>query len=166
MSSEGAVLAGNNTIIARVPAECYDYIKSYMEDYFPDGSYDLDKCICEPGTIHSECMKKAEEITPFARISAPQRDENSISFIASWHRGDAKAAQPVAALYDEEGRLIGIQKLPETDANDRAAVTFSLSETGITGPCSVKVFLLEDLLSIYPICGFEEVTFPALTSSN
>lgn len=166
MSSEGAVLAGNNTIIARVPAECYDYIKSYMEDYFPDGSYDLDKCICEPGSINSECMKKAEEITPFARISAPQRDENSISFIASWHRGDAKAAQPVAALYDEEGRLIGIQKLPETDANDRAAVTFSLSETGITGPCSVKVFLLEDLLSIYPICGFEEVTFPALTSSN
>ena len=150
----------------RVPAECYDYVKSDMEDYFPAGSYDLDKCICEPGTISSECMKKAEEITPFTRISSPQRDTDSVSFIASWHRGDAKAAQPVAALYDEEGRLIGIQKLPETDANDRAAVTFSLSETGITGPCSVKVFLLEDLLSIYPICGFEEVTFPALTSSN
>lgn len=163
MGTSGATLTGNNNITGRVPAECYDYIKSYMEDYFPDGSYDLDKCICEPGTISSECMKKAEEITPFTRISSPQRDADSVSFIAAWHRGDAEAAQPVAALYDEEGRLIGIQKLPETDANDRAAVTFSLKGTGITGPCSAKVFLLKDLLSVYPICGFEEVSIPALT---
>lgn len=161
--SESAEVTGSNTITVRVPAECYDYVKSDMEDYFPAGSYDLDKCICEPGTISSECMKKAEEITPFTRISSPQRDADSVSFIAAWHRGAAEAAQPVAALYDEEGRLIGIQKLPETDANDRAAVTFSLEGTGITGPCSAKVFLLKDLLSVYPICGFEEVSIPALT---
>lgn len=165
-SYSSVTLEGSNTITVRVPKECYDYTKSKLDSYFNGMSYDLDKCICEPGSISDECMKKAEEIIPFTRISDPQRDTDSVSFIASWHRGDAKAAQPVAALYDEEGRLIGIQKLPETDANDRAAVTFSLSETGITGPCSVKVFLLEDLLSIYPICGFEEVTFPALTSSN
>ena len=163
MSSEGAVLAGNNTIIARVPAECYDYIKSYMEDYFPDGSYDLDKCICEPGSINSECMKKAEEITPFTRISAPQRDENSISFIASWHRGAAETGKPMAALYDDEGRLISLQNLPDIDANDRANVTFDMSGTDVNEPCSVRLFLWEDSTHIAPVCGFEEVSFPALT---
>lgn len=162
-SYSSVTLEGSNTITVRVPKECYDYTKSKLDSYFNGMSYDLDKCICEPGSIHSECMKKTEEITPFARISAPQRDEDSISLIASWHRGAAEAAQPVAALYDEEGRLIGIQKLPETDANDRAAVTFSLKGTGITGPCSAKVFLLKDLLSVYPICGFEELSIPALT---
>ncbi len=163
MSSEGAVLAGNNTIIARVPAECYDYIKSYMEDYFPDGSYDLDKCICEPGSINSECMKKAEEITPFTRISAPQRDENSISFIASWHRGAAETGKPIAVLYDEAGRMVSLQFLSDIEANDRTNVTFPLEGTELPGSCSVKLFLWEDFLKLSPLCGFEEVLFPPLS---
>lgn len=163
MSSEGAVLAGNNTIIARVPAECYDYIKSYMEDYFPDGSYDLDKCICEPGTIHSECMKKAEEITPFVGISAPQRDAESISFIASWHRGAAETGQPIAVLYDEAGRMVSLQFLSDIEANDRTNVTFPLEGTELPGSCSVKLFLWEDFLKLSPLCGFEEVLFPPLS---
>ena len=161
--SAGATLTGNNTITVRVPKECYDNVKSDMEDYFPDVSYDLDKCICEPGAIHSECMKKADEITPFVGISAPQRDADSISFIASWHRGAAETGQPIAVLYDEAGRMVSLQYLSDIEANDRSEVTFSLDGTDLTGPCRVKLFLWEDFVSLCPICGFEEVSFPALT---
>ena len=160
--SESAEVTGSNTITVRVPAECYDYVKSDMEDYFPAGSYDLDKCICEPGTIHSECMKKAEEITPFVGISAPQRDAESISFIASWHRGAAETGQPIAVLYDEAGRMVSLQCLPDTEVNDRTNITFALDGTGLSGSYSVKLFLWEDLLNLCPICGFEEFFFPVL----
>ena len=163
MVGTSATLTGNNTIITRVPKECYASIKSRMDRYLPAGSYDIDKCICEPGKISSECMKKAEEITPFVGISAPQRDENSISFIASWHRGAAETGKPMAALYDDEGRLISLQNLPDIDANDRANVTFDMSGTDVTEPCSVRLFLWEDSTHIAPVCGFEEVSFPALT---
>lgn len=161
MVGTSATLTGNNTIITRVPKECYASIKSRMDRYLPAGSYDIDKCICEPGTIHSECMKKAEEITPFVGISAPQRDAESISFIASWHRGAAETGKPIAVLYDEVGRMVSLQFLSDIEANDRTNVTFPLD--GMTGPCSVKLFLWEDFLKICPLCGFEEVSFPALT---
>lgn len=162
-SSTGVTLEGSNTITVRVPKECYDYTKSKMDRYFPGISYDLDKCICEPGTIHSECMKKAEEITPFVGISAPQRDENSISLIASWHRGAAETSQPIAVLYDEAGRMVSLQCLPDIEANDRTNITFALDGTGLTGACSVKLFLWEDFLKLCPLCGFEEVLFPPLS---
>lgn len=162
-SYSSVTLEGSNTITVRVPKECCDYTKSKLDSYFNGMSYDLDKCICEPGTIHSECMKKAEEITPFARISAPQRDENSISLIASWHRGAAETGQPIAVLYDEAGRMVSLQCLPDTEANDRTNVTFPLEGTELPGSCSVKLFLWEDFLKICPLCGFEEVSFPALT---
>lgn len=162
-SSTGVTLEGSNTITVRVPKECYDYTKSKLDSYFNGMSYDLDKCICEPGSIHSECMKKAEEITPFVGISAPQRDAESISFIASWHRGVAETGQPIAVLYDQEGKMISIQCLSNIDANDRTNVTFSLEGTELTGSYSVKLFLWEDFLKICPLCGFEEVSFPALT---
>lgn len=162
-SSTGVTLEGSNTITVRVPKECYDYTKSKMDRYFPGMSYDLDKCICEPGSIHSECMKKAEEITPFVGISAPQRDENSISLIASWHRGAAETGQPIAVLYDEAGRMVSLQCLPDTEVNDRTNITFALDGTGLSGSYSVKLFLWEDLLNFCPICDFEEVLFPPLT---
>ena len=161
MVGTSATLTGNNTIITRVPKECYASIKSRMDRYLPAGSYDIDKCICEPGKISSECMKKAEEITPFVGISAPQRDAESISFIAAWHRGDAETGKPIAVLYDEVGRMVSLQFLSDIEANDRTNVTFPLD--GMTGPCSVKLFLWEDFLKICPLCGFEEVSFPALT---
>ena len=161
-SSTGVTLEGSNTITVRVPKECYDYTKSKMDRYFPGISYDLDKCICEPGSIHSECMKKAEEITPFVGISAPQRDAESISFIASWHRGAAETGQPIAVLYDEAGRMVSLQCLPDTEVNDRTNITFALDGTGLSGSYSVKLFLWEDLLNLCPICGFEEFFFPVL----
>lgn len=161
-SYSSVTLTGNNTITVRVPKECYDYTKSKMDRYFPGISYDLDKCICEPGTIHSECMKKAEEITPFVGISAPQRDAESISFIASWHRGAAETGQPIAVLYDEAGRMVSLQCLPDTEVNDRTNITFALDGTGLSGSYSVKLFLWEDLLNLCPICGFEEFFFPVL----
>ncbi len=162
-SSTGATLTGSNTITVRVPKECYDYTKSKMDRYFNGMSYDLDKCICEPGTIHSECMKKADEITPFVGISAPQRDADSIRFTAAWNRGAAETAQPIAVLYDQTGRLISLQCLPDTVASNGTDVTFSLDETALTGPCSVKLFLWEDFLKLAPLCGFEEVLFPPLS---
>ena len=162
-SSTGVTLEGSNTITVRVPKECYDYTKSKLDSYFNGMSYDLDKCICEPGTIHSECMKKADEITPFVGISAPQRDEDSISLIASWHRGAAETSQPIAVLYDEAGRMVSLQCLPDTEVNDRTNITFALDGTGLSGSYSVKLFLWENLLNICPICDFEEVLFPAST---
>lgn len=161
-SYSSVTLEGSNTITVRVPKECYDYTKSKLDSYFNGMSYDLDKCICEPGTIHSECMKKAEEITPFVGISAPQRDAESISFIASWHRGAAETGQPIAVLYDEAGRMVSLQCLPDTEVNDRTNITFALDGTGLSGSYSVKLFLWEDLLNLCPICGFEEFFFPVL----
>ena len=162
-SSTGVTLEGSNTITVRVPKECCDYTKSKLDSYFNGMSYDLDKCICEPGSIHSECMKKAEEITPFARISAPQRDEDSISLIASWHRGAAETGKPIAVLYDEAGRMVSLQFLSDIEANDRTNVTFPLEGTELPGSCSVKLFLWEDFLKLSPLCGFEEVLFPPLS---
>lgn len=162
-SYSSVTLEGSNTITVRVPKECYDYTKSKLDSYFNGMSYDLDKCICEPGSIHSECMKKAEEITPFVGISAPQRDEDSISLIASWHRGAAETGKPIAVLYDEAGRMVSLQCLPDTEVNDRTNITFALDGTGLSGSYSVKLFLWEDLLNFCPICDFEEVLFPPLT---
>lgn len=162
-SYSSVTLEGSNTITVRVPKECYDYTKSKLDSYFNGMSYDLDKCICEPGSIHSECMKKAEEITPFARISAPQRDEDSISLIASWHRGAAETGKPIAVLYDEAGRMVSLQFLSDIEANDRTNVTFPLEGTELPGSCSVKLFLWEDFLKLSPLCGFEEVLFPPLS---
>lgn len=162
-SYSSVTLEGSNTITVRVPKECCDYTKSKLDSYFNGMSYDLDKCICEPGTIHSECMKKAEEITPFARISAPQRDEDSISLIASWHRGAAETGKPIAVLYDEAGRMVSLQFLSDIEANDRTNVTFPLEGTELPGSCSVKLFLWEDFLKLSPLCGFEEVLFPPLS---
>ena len=162
-SYSSVTLEGSNTITVRVPKECYDYTKSKLDSYFNGMSYDLDKCICEPGTIHSECMKKAEEITPFVGISTPQRDEDSISLIASWHRGAAETSQPIAVLYDEAGRMVSLQCLPDTEVNDRTNITFALDGTGLSGSYSVKLFLWENLLNICPICDFEEVLFPPLS---
>ncbi len=162
-SYSSVTLEGSNTITVRVPKECYDYTKSKLDSYFNGMSYDLDKCICEPGSIHSECMKKAEEITPFARISAPQRDEDGISLIASWHRGAAETGKPIAVLYDEAGRMVSLQFLSDIEANDRTNVTFPLEGTELPGSCSVKLFLWEDFLKLSPLCGFEEVLFPPLS---
>lgn len=162
-SYSSVTLTGNNTITVRVPKECYDYTKSKLDSYFNGISYDLDKCICEPGTIHSECMKKAEEITPFVGISAPQRDENSICLIASWHRGAAETGKPIAVLYDEVGRMVSLQFLSDIEANDRTNITFALDGTGLSGSYSVKLFLWENLLNLCPICDFEEVLFPPLS---
>ena len=162
-SYSSVTLEGSNTITVRVPKECYDYTKSKLDSYFNGMSYDLDKCICEPGTIHSECMKKAEEITPFVGISAPQRDAESISFIASWHRGAAETGKPIAVLYDEVGRMVSLQFLSDIEANDRTNVTFPLEGTELPGSCSVKLFLWEDFLKFSPLCDFEEVLFPPLS---
>ena len=107
--------------------------------------------------------EKAEEITPFARISAPQRDEDSISLIASWHRGAAETGKPIAVLYDEAGRMVSLQFLSDIETNDRTNVTFPLEGTELPGSCSVKLFLWEDFLKLSPLCGFEEVLFPPLS---
>ena len=64
-------------------------------------------------------------------------------------------------MNDEVGRMVSLQFLSDIEANDRTNVTFPLD--GMTGPCSVKLFLWEDFLKICPLCGFEEVSFPALT---
>lgn len=161
-SSSSVILEGSNTITVRVPEECYDYTKSKLDSYFNGISYDLDICICEPGSINSECMNNGETM-PFAEISNVQRDADSISFTASWNRGEAKTCQPLAALYDETGNLIKLQVLPDAEENYGTDVVFSLDGTDLTGPCSVKLFLWEDSLSLIPICGLNEVSFPALT---
>ena len=56
INSSGAEMTGNNTLTVRVPGECYNNTKSKMDTYFPGADYDLKQCICEPGSINSQCM--------------------------------------------------------------------------------------------------------------